>query len=155
MTITLRNHAKLPQPRLARILSMKNFAYRDRMLKLPESRRIAMKVLQRLPPNSASEVPGRPVRMRMRKLLTPAVVLDRTQLGRSLSSDQMEEPKDIVGKAEGRRGRRQRELLRNLYPEKCNQRQIKLKARRARRSNRVHSELLKSASVEAMPGKWQ
>ena len=90
---------------------MKKFAHRDRVLKLEESRRIAMKVRKRLPPNSTSEVQGRPVRMR--KLLAAAVVLERTHFG------QMGEPDGIVGKAEADDGERpQRELFRNLFPGK-------------------------------------
>ena len=68
----------------------------------PESRRIAMKVRRRLPPNSTSEVPGRP--LLRRKLVAPSVELDRTQLGQSLSLDQMGEPGDIAGVQESTSG---------------------------------------------------
>ena len=52
---------------------------------------------------------------KMRKLLAPAVLLDRTYLGQSLSLDQVEEPRDVVEKSfDGRHGRRQRQLSRNL-----------------------------------------
>ena len=44
-------------------------------LQLAESSQIAMKVRKRIPPNSTLEAPGRLVWMR--KLLAPAVVLER------------------------------------------------------------------------------
>ena len=123
---------------VGRILSMNNFAHRDQVLKLPESSLIVMNVRKRLrlPPNSTVKDPGRPVRMR--KLLAPAVVLERTHLGQSLSLDQVEEPCDIAGEAV-------------VDDVKENQRsQRKLKARRARRRTSVHSDLVKSAEADVM-----
>ena len=63
-------------------------AHRDGVLKLPESRRIAMMVRKRLPSNSTC---------------AKEEVADsgrRTHLGQSLSLDQMGEPSGFVGEAE-------------------------------------------------------
>ena len=108
-----------------------------------------MKVRERLPPNSTLEAAGRLVRIR--KLLALAVVLERTHLGQSLSQEQVEEPSDIVGKVAADDVDDDSDSSSGTCIQKENKRsQRKLKARRARRRTRVHSELLKPASADTM-----
>ena len=94
--------------------------------------------------------PGRPGRMR--KLVALAVVLERTHIDQGLSLDQVEEQGGSATKAVAD----DLDDDSDSYPETCIQKtenkqsQIKLKACRARRRTRVHSDLLKSGSTDTM-----
>ena len=107
-----------------------------------ESSQIAVKVRKRLPPNSTLEAPGRPVRMR--KLLAPDVV----HLGQSLSLDQVDQVTSLE-KAWRTTWTTATVSLKLTSRKKTRKVGANVKARRARRRTRVHSELLRSASADA------
>ena len=150
VSMVLRNLAICPQPRQVRILSMHNFAHCGRVLKLRESSQIAMKVRKTSPTEFYIGSPTTSCADEAMALSGPCAGTNTPWSESSFGPDGRAKRQHWKSRG-GRRGGRQRQLLRNLYPDKRQEaKSEKIERRWARRRSRVHADLLKSASADAM-----